>query len=173
MAISPISDIVLEVAKAADPKSYSEAAARLGRLAGTAAPATAASLPETFAETLGGVKARAPVAPHVPFDPALALVRMQNHDALAAQPAKPQEQFEAFVLSNFVETMLPKDSEVLFGGGTAGEIWKSMLAQGLGTQLARVGGIGIAHMLSADAAGPAGKDGATDAAEGPAAPVCS
>ena len=152
MAIKPLSDIVLEVAKAADPVSYKAAAERLGRLAGTAAPVA-----ETFAQALGGVPtpealegAQPPRAmtPHVPFDPALALVRMQNRDALAAGPVTAQEQFEGFVLQTFIQSMLPKDSEVLFGGGTAGEIWRSMLAEGLGSHLAQVGGIGIAKMLS-------------------------
>ncbi len=163
MAINPISDIVLEVAKAADPTSYSAAAAKLGSLAGSVAPAL-----ESFAETLGGVQAPRPVAPHLPFDPTLALVRMQNHDSLAARPDSPHQQFEAFVLSSFIEAMLPKDSEVLFGAGTAGEIWKSMLAEGLGTQLSRVGGIGIAHMLSA-----AGQDTDSTTDKGSAGPVCS
>lgn len=150
MAISPLSDIVLDVAKAADPASYSAAAGRLQRLAGTAAavpPMPGPDIPvqESFAEALGSVTSPRPVAPHTPFDPALALVRMQNQDALADSPF---QKYESFVLSSFVETMLPKDSEVLFGSGTAGEIWKSMLAEGLGSQLARVGGIGIADMLS-------------------------
>ena len=167
MAINPISDIVLEVAKAVDPTSYQTAAAKLGSLAGAAAPA--APLPETFAETLGGVQARPPVASHLPFDPALALVRMQNQGALAPQPGSPQQQFEAFILSSFIEAMLPKKSDVLFGEGTAGEIWKSMLAEGLGTQLSRVGGIGIAEMLAAGTE----NDAAMHAAEGSAGPVCS
>ena len=175
MAISPISDIVLEVAKAADPASYSAAAGRLARLAGTAGaipamPGPDAAAPETFADALGTVGRPRPVAPHLPFDPALALVRMQNQDALGARLGSPFEQYEGFVLSSFVETMLPKDSKVLFGAGTAGEIWRSMLAEGLGTQLARVGGIGIASMLAS-----AGKDeeSASGAAEPAAAPVCS
>ena len=183
MAISPISDIVLEVAKAADPASYSAAAGRLQRLAGTASaippmPSADAAVQETFAEALGGVATPRPVAPHLPFDPALALVRMQNQDALAA-PGSPFEKYESFVLSSFVETMLPKDSEVLFGAGTAGEIWKSMLAEGLGSQLARFGGIGIANLLAAsmrddEAATPTETAAADPAPAGPAAaPVCS
>jgi peptidoglycan hydrolase FlgJ len=175
MAISPISDIVLEVAKAADPASYSAAAGRLSRLAGSAAavpamPTSDAPVPESFAETLGNVGTPRPIAPHMPFDPALALVRMQNQDTLAAQAGSPFEKYEAFVLSSFVETMLPKDSEVLYGAGTAGEIWKSMLAEGLGAQLAKVGGIGIADMLSSAVQE---EEVATAAAEPDAAPVCS
>jgi hypothetical protein len=182
MAISPISDIVLEVAKAADPASYTAAAGRLSSLAGASAavpamPGGDAPVQEDFAEMLGNAGTPRPVAAHLPFDPALALVRMQNREAVGPQPASPFEKYEAFVLSSFVETMLPKDSETLFGAGTAGEIWKSMLAEGLGTQLARAGGIGIADMLSsafrdkeaATAAGPAPEP----ASELAAGPVCS
>jgi peptidoglycan hydrolase FlgJ len=143
MAISPVSDIVLEVARAADPTRSRAAAARLGGLAGAAAP-----LPETFEEALGGVRAPAPMPLRMPFDPALALVQMRSNDALSADRAKPNERFEAFVLQTFIQSMLPRDSEALFGAGTAGEIWKSMLAEGLGAQLARTGGIGIARMLA-------------------------
>jgi peptidoglycan hydrolase FlgJ len=179
MAIQPISDIVLEVAKAADPVSYRAATERLGSLAGAAAPAE-----ETFADALGGIPApqmfagaQAPktFAPHVPFDPAAALLRMQNRDALAAQPASAYQQFEGFVLQSFIEAMLPKDSPVLFGGGTAGEIWRSMLAEGLGSHLSQVAGIGIAEMLAADASEQHGaeKEGATGHAAKSAAPVCS
>jgi Rod binding domain-containing protein len=63
--------------------------------------------------------------------------------------------FEAFILQTFVETMLPKNSEELFGKGTAGGVWKSMLAEQLGSQLAKGNGIGIAKQLAAGhSAGP-------------------
>jgi peptidoglycan hydrolase FlgJ len=57
--------------------------------------------------------------------------------------------FEAFILQTFVETMLPKESEEVFGKGTAGSVWKSMLAEQLGNQLAKGKGIGIAKQLAA------------------------
>ncbi len=56
--------------------------------------------------------------------------------------------FEAFILQTFVETMLPKESEEVFGKGTAGSVWKSMLAEQLGNQLAKGKGIGIAKQLA-------------------------
>ena len=39
--------------------------------------------------------------------------------------------FEAMVLQNFVKNMLP-NSETLYGKGSAGEIWKGMMAEQLG-----------------------------------------
>jgi hypothetical protein len=142
MAISPVSDIVLEVAKAADPAKSSAAAARLG--------AGASPYVGSFEEALGAARGPVSLAPRTSFDPALALVQMRSNDALK-KPAATYERFEAFVLQTFIQSMLPKD-EGLYGAGTAGEIWKSMLAESLGAQLAQSGGIGIARMLAADAA---------------------
>lgn len=68
----------------------------------------------------------------------------------------PYVEFEAFVLQSFIEAMLPKNAESVFGSGTAGGIWKSMLAEKLGAELARSGGIGIAQTIAASkaASGP-------------------
>lgn len=59
----------------------------------------------------------------------------------------PIARFESFVLGSFVETMLPKDDSGYFGGGTAGNMWRSMLAERIGEELARSGGVGIADMI--------------------------
>ena len=67
----------------------------------------------------------------------------------ASSPTDVYRKFEAFVLQVFVETMLPKQSEDLFGKGTAGTVWRSMLAEQLGNQLAQGKGIGIAKQLAA------------------------
>jgi hypothetical protein len=56
--------------------------------------------------------------------------------------------FEAVVLQSFIEAMLPQQAEKVFGKGTAGSIWRSMLAEQLGNQLARSGGVGIAKSLA-------------------------
>ncbi|MGE3066407.1 MAG: rod-binding protein [Hyphomicrobiaceae bacterium] len=58
-------------------------------------------------------------------------------------------QFESFVLQSFIQDMLPKNAENVFGKGTAGEIWKSMLAEKLAGQISAGGGIGIARQLAA------------------------
>lgn len=60
---------------------------------------------------------------------------------------KPAQQFEAFVLQSFIEPMLPKDDSAYFGEGTAGSIWKSMLAERIGAEMAAAGGVGIAEMV--------------------------
>lgn len=59
----------------------------------------------------------------------------------------PAQQFEGFVLQSFVEPMLPKEDSTYFGEGTAGSIWRSMLAERIGAEMAEAGGIGIAKMI--------------------------
>lgn len=68
---------------------------------------------------------------------------------------EPLARFESFVLGSFVETMLPKD-EGFFGGGMAGNVWRSMMAERIGEEIARGGGVGIADLLRERAAGTAG-----------------
>ncbi len=44
---------------------------------------------------------------------------------------------------------MPEKSETVYGKGNAGGIWKSMLSEQIGAQIAKAGGIGIARMLNA------------------------
>lgn len=74
----------------------------------------------------------------------------------------PTQQFESFVLRSFVESMLPDDNSSYFGTGTAGKIWKSMLAEQLGDEMAKDGGIGISDMLEKRGAKAAALDGAKE-----------
>lgn len=64
----------------------------------------------------------------------------------------PEKQFESFMLRSFVEEMLPSENSAFFGDGTAGKIWKSMLAERIGEEMAAAGGIGIAEMVAKHAA---------------------
>ncbi len=71
-------------------------------------------------------------------------------DAKSTGKVEPPEQyvaFESFILSAFIENMLPKNTETVFGKGVAGSTWKSMLSDVLGAQLAKSGGVGIAESL--------------------------
>jgi flagellar protein FlgJ len=56
--------------------------------------------------------------------------------------------FEALVLRQAIEIMLPKTGQGLLGGGFAGETWRSMLADRLAEALAQQGGVGIAQAVS-------------------------
>jgi Rod binding domain-containing protein len=50
-------------------------------------------------------------------------------------------------LRQMLDELLPKASETLFGDGTSGMIWRSMLVDSLATTLAKSGTIGLAQMV--------------------------
>jgi hypothetical protein len=165
MSISPPSDIVLDVAQAADPLRYQEAVGRLKQMAYTAQPG---AFEEVFEDVAGDPaetpKALQPIV-QLPFDSAGALTRLRSDSALrqpAAAEGDPLRSFEAMALAGFVESMLPSGSATLFGAGTAGDIWRSMLAEQIAAQMAEAGGIGIADQLRA--AGPAADQAQASAA---------
>jgi hypothetical protein len=135
VAITPPSDIVLDVARAADPEKYRVAAERLARLRATA-PGT-----ETF--MLPAAPTRAATPADVANTAATPTASAQSRRRL-----DPYGQFEAFVLQSFVQSMLPKNATTVFGKGSAGEFWRSMLAEKMGDELARSGQVGIARRLA-------------------------
>ncbi|MCM5556379.1 rod-binding protein [Pleomorphomonas sp. JP5] len=165
MAISPPSDIILDVARAADPERLKVATAKLDRLADTAGTAFADLMP-AVSEAGGALVALADATPTVdpspsaPFDLHRARLRLQNETAMAGRvdgamavggdrQSRALESFEAMVLSTFIGSMLPEGAEAVYGSGTAGDVWKSMLSEQLGSQMAKAGGIGIADRLAA------------------------
>jgi flagellar protein FlgJ len=78
---------------------------------------------------------------------------MRRHAKVVDKTAETYQRFEAMILQKFIGSMLPQDSEELYGKGTAGEIWKGMMAEQLGMVLAKGGGIGIADRMLADQIG--------------------
>src|SRR6202020_3652029 len=62
---------------------------------------------------------------------------------------KARTQFEAMMLNSFVSEMLPKDTGEVFGEGMAGDMWRSMLAEQVSTQIAKSGKLGLARRLFA------------------------
>ena len=53
------------------------------------------------------------------------------------------------MLNSFVSELLPKDTGEVFGQGTAGDMWRSMLAEQVSTQIAKSGELGLARRLFA------------------------
>ncbi len=146
MAISPPSDIVLDVASAADPAQVRAATERLARLAANP-DASAASFSEALASV--GKPARLSEPTMSAFtSPGLANARGSIVNAAPQDKAKAYQKFEAVLLQNFVEAMLPKDSE-LFGNKNSADIYRSMMAEQLANQLAKSGSLGIAKQIMA------------------------
>jgi Rod binding domain-containing protein len=131
LAISPPSDIVLDVARAVEPAGIEAARTALAKRAGGAVG--------TFSvDTASSVNAGS------------ILSRATADRAAGTDPAKKFKHFEAMVLQTFIQNMLPKDTEGVYGKGLAGDMWKSQLAERVADVMADRGGIGIAKSLLAD-----------------------
>jgi peptidoglycan hydrolase FlgJ len=145
MAIKPSSDIVLDVLKAADPVRAQAATQRLSALG-----AGGVEEADDFTKALD-VAARAP-AQSVDAAPSGANMRdrLSHIDLDSAEDqkvAKTQVEFEASILKSFVDAILPKNEADVYGQGTAGDIWKSMLADQVARQIAKSGAFGISKRL--------------------------
>ncbi|UVK47244.1 rod-binding protein [Mesorhizobium sp. AR07] len=131
MAISPPSDIVMDVARAVDPTDIEAARVALTKrasgVAGTFSVDTAASV-----------------------DAGSILSRATADKVATTDPTKKFKKFEAMVLQTFIQNMLPKDTEGVYGKGLAGDMWKSQLAERVADVMAEHGGIGIAKSMLAD-----------------------
>lgn len=152
MIVTATPDLVLDVLEAADPVSQRAATAKLDALK---------SADADFAATMDaeiGKAAADQSATKVSESQSAAVNGPPVQVIMAPGSGEVYRKFEAFILQTFVETMLPKESEEVFGKGTAGGVWKSMLAEQLGNQLAKDKGIGLARQLAA--AHPAGPDAA-------------
>ena len=123
MAVSLVTDIVMDVIKAAEPSSAQAAHAKLVQMSGAA-------------------KSSEPFSAHVGAN-----VLSQPHQSADAEAYR---KFESLVLGSFIQTMLPDDTQSVYGGGLSGDMWKSILAQHLGDAVSERGGIGIANRLLAD-----------------------
>ncbi|HBF30375.1 rod-binding protein [Rhizobium sp.] len=138
MAISPSSDLVMDVVRAADPSTMAEAQQKLqtakanlqaSRLNEKSAGFEVAMNTMNNAANSAGLANRATNA-----------IKVQDIP-------KQYRDYEGVVLQNFISGMLPKDSEAIYGKGNAGEIWKSMMAEQIGNTISERGGVGIAKQM--------------------------
>jgi hypothetical protein len=143
MSINPASDIVLDVARAADPSKALAATERLSRIG--SAPLAA--------EGFAGL-----VAPTEPSEGALRsqIGAMSGKSASTARvpmgdDAKAYKGLEELVLQRLVEAMLPKEDSGVFGSGTAGDVWRSMLSEQLAKQLGKSVNLGLAKTTAGGA----------------------
>lgn len=128
MAISPPSDIVLDVARAIDPSGVEAAREALARRVGSVSAAAA---------------------------DAFSLDGAGNARAALTDTGKPEapasfKHFEAMVLQTFIQNMLPKEGSAVYGKGMAGDMWKSLLSEKVADVMAERGGIGIADRVLGD-----------------------
>lgn len=144
MSISLPSDIVLGVANAVDPQDYRAAMERLAK-----AKIDAAAAEESAPRAANEADAANPPRKPDPLAIGSQIARLKSSSGPASQSGtKAYQDFEAFFLQTFVEAILPKDAESLFGSGPAGKIWKSMLAEHLANELAKSTAFGIADKIA-------------------------
>lgn len=140
VAISPPSDLVLDVVRAADPSAVQEAQTKLKSQRASFEATSLADAGSGFGAAVGILNR----------DTALTTAASASGGAVADKIPATYRKFEAMVLQNFVKSMLPADSEEVYGKGTTGEIWRGMMAEQIGDVIAQSGGIGIAASLMKD-----------------------
>ena len=140
MAISPPSDLVMDVVKAADPMEVQAAQEKLKAN-------RAAFAANSLAEAGNGFSSAVDILDHVKQKSGLN--NIQNRTKTEEVP-ETYRKFEAMVLQNFVKSMLPSEAENVFGKGATGDIWKGMMAEQLGNVMAKGDGIGIAKQMYAE-----------------------
>ncbi len=116
-------DIVMDAGRVADPQAVADARMKLA--------ATAAGRAAT-----GGAFQAASAQSTLP--------------APETGPRAAFEKFESFVLQTFIQSMLPQDTESVYGEGLSGDMWKSLLAEHIAADMTKAGGIGIADRILAD-----------------------
>ncbi len=149
MAISPPSDILLDVANAADPAQVRLATARLAKLA--ADPGAEADFNKALSNVARGT---APAASNSTAVTANISAPLGSGQTQAKDAKTAYQKFEALLLQQFVESMLPKDDE-LYGDKESAGVYRSMMAEQFATQLSKAGGIGIAKAIASKHPAPA------------------
>lgn len=154
MSINPPSDILMDVAKAADPVRSAAATNRLAKIGGDSGQSEPAfdnvmadveAAPPVAMEAYAG----APIPVHAAGPPLLRQPQLSSEAPIDAD-AKAYQGFQAVLLQNVLSMMLPESSD-FFGEGSAGEIWRSMLAEQLGNALSKRMDLGVMPRFMHDA----------------------
>jgi hypothetical protein len=148
MTVAPVQDLIVDVMSAADPAAQRIAASKLERMTPAAGQEFAATVDQKI-EAAALEQSAASAAGRSGAEPSAALDGA-GHAAIvkpATGNSAVYRKFEAFILQMFVESMLPKDANEVFGKGTAGTVWRSMLAEQISNEMAKGNGIGIAKQL--------------------------
>jgi flagellar protein FlgJ len=136
VSIAPPSDIILDVAQAADPQRLQAATIKLNSMA-TASGGAAVDFHTLLASAAG----------HSAGTGGAAGSTLSSLTPPTTRPAmSPYRKFEAVLLQTFVQEMLPKDDN-LYGDAATSDAYRSMMAEQLANQLAKSGRIGIAKMI--------------------------
>ncbi|WP_102867546.1 rod-binding protein [Pseudovibrio exalbescens] len=154
MAVSPIGDIVMDVLKQADPLEVSSARQSLSKPVSVAANLPVAGEEVSWASAMARAEQVGASGTGASFASSGTPVESRTaegvHSVANAAQDSLGEKLEAAVLQTFIKSMLPANMDSVFGSGTAGHMWKGMMAEQLAAQMARSGGIGLAERLVPD-----------------------
>lgn len=140
MTISPVSDIILDVARAADPAKSRIAAEKLSR---------GEPVGRTMSGSFDHVFLHSTSGPPTPAGQSR-IDRDSSHPlSLANSRSKAYKGLEQLVLRNLVEAMLPSGPATFFGTGMAGDIWRSLLADQLAEGIGKTVDLGISRQAGA------------------------
>lgn len=145
MSIKPPSDLILDVARNADSSLEAAATRRLEALA-SAGSANSESFTSAL-DRLGASKQPSvrTVGVGLAFRGQSFKVGAKTED----RTTQVAQEFEASLLGSLVNEMMPKEALNVYGQGVAGDVYKSMLAEQVGRQLAKSGALGLARRLFA------------------------
>ncbi|XUY27186.1 rod-binding protein [Agrobacterium sp. rho-8.1] len=141
MAISPPSDLVLDVVNAADPTQVMAAREKLRSVSAANEASVLTASNAGFASAINSI------------DTAAGKAGVGNIHHIKTDEKIPEtyRKFEASVLSTMLQNMMPKESEEVYGKGSAGDFWKSMMAEQMADAVSKRGGIGIAEQAYSQA----------------------
>jgi hypothetical protein len=134
MAISPASDIILDVARAADPQKAMAATRALAEAQNVGTVDFDGALKGLSGVGLRNLSYRNPTA-------VLPMAATREGKAAAG--------LESLLLKGLIDQMLPKDAADVFGSGVAGDVWRSMLSEKIADQIAKSGALKIGTRLFA------------------------
>lgn len=140
-------DIILGVTRAVDAAEHRAAVSRLETMSGKAASVAEAAAEQANPETGWAAEVRRAAAANLKSSASFA--PPTDATANATDKNGPFVKFEAMLLQTMIEEMMPEDAEAVYGSGTAGKVWKSMLAEKVAMEIARTGSLGIAKQIAA------------------------
>ena len=138
MAISISSDLVLDVARAADPGRVAKAAAELNN---------GAPVGDSLAANDTGTQRSASFSSYLNQQASLRMPSSAANAPLSPE-TKAANELETLLLQQMIEAMLPKSDGPVFGKGTAGAVWRSMMAEHVARQVTASGEINLAQILT-------------------------
>jgi peptidoglycan hydrolase FlgJ len=146
LAISPPSDLVMDVVQAADPHDVMAAREKLKVNEAANQAVQLAANGTGFAAQINNAlnSASTSSAAHGVTE---GVRSAHDHGKIPEVYRK----FEASIASTFIQNMMPKDSEDVYGKGPAGDYWKGMMAEQIANEVSKQGGFGIAQQVYSQA----------------------